>query len=264
MTPAGIAAFATLPRADGKPRANNSIRSRIGVARQFLAYCHRNDIPAPDVEHALTRLRKSYPRLFGKQQGTYEARRLTRDELTRLFAACQDGTWRGSRDQIVLRLLALGLRRHEVAQLTWHDLKSDGRIATLGKMHRLREAFPGPTTTDMLTKWRRYYERTIGRASGDAPVLISWACQRQDASPGITDNTVYKIVTLRAAAAGLGHVTPHDLRRTLAKLMNDDGRPLQDIQSALGHAETSGACTQACYIGPLSVAAKIDAGLLID
>jgi integrase len=54
---------------------------------------------------------------------------------------------------------------------------------------------------------------------------------------------IQKILAIRAAQAGLGHMSPHDLRRTAAGILHravsDDGAhyfDLLDIQKVLGHA----------------------------
>jgi integrase len=59
----------------------------------------------------------------------------------------------------------------------------------------------------------------------------------------ITPDGFRRLLLARASIAGLGHVAPHDLRRTTAKLLKDavtaDGAHLfdiDDIRVVLGHA----------------------------
>jgi site-specific recombinase XerD len=172
VTLAGILSGCTAPTARG-PRANNSVRVRIATARQFLDYCRDHDIPAPNVTRALNRLREPHPKLLGKIQDTYEAARINPEQLQRLYAACSDGTWLGSRDQLALRLLALGLRNVEARTLTWSAIQHDGFIQTIGKGGKLRQVYPGPTLTAMLSKWRTFYERNVGPATGAAALLVT-------------------------------------------------------------------------------------------
>jgi integrase len=56
--------------------------------------------------------------------------------------------------------------------------------------------------------------------------------------------SVQQIVAKRAGLAGLGHVAPHDLRRTAAGLLHRSTGPdgshhfdLLDIQKVLGHSD---------------------------
>jgi integrase len=67
---------------------------------------------------------------------------------------------------------------------------------------------------------------------------------------------LYDVVTSRADLAGLGHVAPHDLRRTAAAILHsatgDDGShhfDLLDIQRVLGHADP--ATTMRSYLAPM-------------
>ena len=61
---------------------------------------------------------------------------------------------------------------------------------------------------------------------------------RADGSgPGpITPQAVFEAVVSYARQAGLGKITPHDLRRTFAKLAHLGRAPLEQIQISLGHA----------------------------
>ena len=54
---------------------------------------------------------------------------------------------------------------------------------------------------------------------------------------GALDPTaVYQIIERIALEAGLGKLTPHDLRRTFAKLSREGGAPMETIQKTLGHS----------------------------
>ena len=52
----------------------------------------------------------------------------------------------------------------------------------------------------------------------------------------ITPQGVFEAVVGYAHKAGLGKITPHDLRRTFAKLAHLGRAPLEQIQISLGHA----------------------------
>jgi integrase len=109
-------------------------------------------------------VRKQYPRIYGKRQSQNPARFLTYDEaFGQLIGACKDGTWRGSRDQIAIRLRLLGLRRQEIINANWGHYHQ-GAIVLTGKGNRIREVRPGPTLTDILNRWHRKYDQSLGRA----------------------------------------------------------------------------------------------------
>ena len=52
----------------------------------------------------------------------------------------------------------------------------------------------------------------------------------------ITPQGVFEVVATYASKAGLGKITPHDLRRTFAKFAHLGRAPLEQIQISLGHA----------------------------
>jgi len=62
----------------------------------------------------------------------------------------------------------------------------------------------------------------------------------------ISPCTVHTIVTRRAEEAGLGTIAPHDLRRTFAGWLDEDGANLQGVQAALRHASPE--VTARCYL----------------
>jgi integrase len=90
----------------------------------------------------------------------------------------------------------------------------------------------------------------VGAARQGGPHRIHW---RHRARP----RTLFYIVNGRAKAAGLGHVAPHDLRRTAAGILHNakdsDGAhhfDLLDIQRVLGHSDP--ATTMRSYLEPMN------------
>jgi integrase len=62
----------------------------------------------------------------------------------------------------------------------------------------------------------------------------------------LTSWAVRQIVARRAEAADLGVVATHDLRRSFAGFLDEDGAHLQDIQAALRHSSPT--VTARCYL----------------
>jgi integrase len=52
----------------------------------------------------------------------------------------------------------------------------------------------------------------------------------------LSDDSIYTLVRRSGAAIGHPDLTPHDLRRTCAKLCRKAGGELEQIQMLLGHA----------------------------
>ena len=267
-------------RADGRDPANNTVRQKMVTASEFLAHCRRQGLDVCDPAYEFGKLRKSFPRVYGKQQHTHPARWLTRDEaFGKLLDACQDRTWTGSRDQIVCRLGLMGVRSAEIQNMAVRAI-ADGELRWMGKGRRQRTLVLGPTMTDLLRRWLAAYEKALGRPLRPSDPLICSTDRRYRHLPrdprailwgvGTTaPMTIHGIVSRRARKAGLGHVAPHDLRRTAAGLMHsdrsDDGAhryDLGDIQKVLGHA--SPATTQQSYLDQLDNDAKRRASRLLD
>jgi integrase len=175
----------------------------------------------------------------------------------------------------VYRLGLLGLRCEEIVNATWRWGLPDDSLLVHGKGHRTRVVVPGTATTELLARWRRSYERKLGRAVIDSdPLLfagqpghgwreVRWGC------PLTTTWTVRKIVGRRAEAAALGHLAPHDLRRTCAQLLREartpDGAPrfdLRDIQKVLGHASPE--TTERVYLNAADRDAQERAAAILD
>jgi len=201
--------------------------------------------------------------LYGKQQDSNPPRFLTTDEaFTQLLDACKDGTWTGHADELIIRLGLTGLRRSEIVTLTWGNL-SGNQLTWTGKGHRGRTATLGTQLLAQLAEWRNTYQQQLGRTISnrdpiicpqrntygripEGPAAIAWGTPMH---PG----SIQRRLALRADLANLGHIAPHDLRRTAASILHnakstDGGHlfDLLDIQKVLGHADP--ATTMKCYI----------------
>lgn len=259
----------------GRPLANNTVRQRLSVARTFLTWCSRAGLAA-DLGPQLAPLRRQYPKTYGKVQAKNPGRWLTREEAYELLiGACRDGTWTGLRDEIGLRLGLSGMRLSEIVHLSWGGFdRVTRRITFFGKARKPRTVTAGAALVDALERYRTEYESRVGRPVTDTdPVL----CRRRPGpgstdlrwGTGITDDTLATAVGFRARQAGLGHVAPHDLRRTAAGILhsavNPDGAhhfDLLDIQRVLGHSDP--ATTMRSYLEPMRTEVLDRAATFLD
>jgi integrase len=240
------------------PAANNHVRQRLSVARTFLRWCARQGTPVPDIEESAAQVRREHPKCYAKAQAPYPARFLTRDQADQLIAACRDTTWTGSRDQLIVRLGLYGLRISEIADLTWRNLQVD-HLTWLGKGRKPRRVTLKRDMVRLLDLWRNEYARHT-EVTGDTPLLCNNTNQRPPRliwGAPMQTLSIRMHVTRRADAAGLGHVAPHDLRRTAASMLHnardDNGGhlfDLLDIQQVLGHSDP--ATTMRSYLEPIS------------
>lgn len=172
---------------------------------------------------------------------------LTAREAVQLLEAC-DTTPRGVRDRALLSTALLtGLRAAELTGLRWGDVDFDqGRIRLVGKARKLAEVAIPPQAIHALQAWQQLGEtdNTFGIEAG-WPVFCTSSyigglkgspkdyrfARDQPASTAL----VRSVLGHRARLAGIGHVAPHDLRRSFAGFLDEKGTDLRTIQLALRH-----------------------------
>jgi len=250
--------------------SNNTVRARLSTGRAFLRWCHKTGRITGQVWETLPDITKQYPSTYGKVQDAHPARFLTYEQaFGDLIGACQTGTPTGLRDEIAVRLGLSGMRVHEIACLTVGDTAQLPVITWTGKGHRARTLTAGAALVAAITEWLALRTAQAGRPTGTAPLLLPLLTGREaggsyksraevnwHATDTIDKSGIWRIVTTRARIAGLGHVAPHDLRRSAAAILHnsttDDGAhrfDLLDIQRVLGHSDP--ATTMRSYLEPM-------------
>lgn len=157
-------------------------------------------------------------------------RSLQPGEVRRLLAACDRRTTAGRRDFAMLMLLArLGMRAGEVRCLALEDIDwCAGELLVRGKGNRIERL---PLPEDVGQALSAYLLR--GRpatAQGRAVFVRVRAPHRPLSSVGVT-----QAVVAAAARAGLGQVSAHRLRHTVATEMVRAGVPLAEVGQVLRH-----------------------------
>ena len=259
-------------RSSSRPLANNTVRSRASVIRQFAIWCIDQGIDLSGLLPVCEQLRRSHPRLYGAAQAIHPPQWLSHDQaLGQLVGACRDGAWMGSRDQLMIRWGLLGLRNSELCGLTWGHARSDGTWHWIGKGKRTRTVTPGTRLVSLMERWRRAYEAGLGRPiAAEDPILCkAWADGRILWGRPVGDEGLRRIMRTRAEAAGLPRLVVHDTRRSAAGIMHHDltgdgghKYDLVDIQRVLDHANPT--VTERSYLAPMSSGLKARAGALLD
>lgn len=149
------------------------------------------------------------------------------------------------------------------------------RIEWIGKKRRARRIVPGPALVGAIEDLLRRQEALLGRRLGEGETVL--CCGKSGPRSGELSAgrpvsqtvSVQQIVRRRAERAGLGHVAPHDLRRTAAGLLHrsvgEDGShhfDLLDIQKVLGHSDP--ATTMRSYLDPLDTGVLSRAARVLD
>lgn len=166
-----------------------------------------------------------------------KGRALERNEVVRLFKACDDDARsKGVRDSAIFSiLLGCGLRRGELValDLTHINWREQG-IKVLGKGNKERMAFMPDGTVKRLKFW-------IDDVRGEEPGPLFTRIRRHDDVQDcrITDQAIYEILRTRRIEAGLEHCSPHDLRRTYANDLLENGVDILTIQDMMGHASVT-------------------------
>lgn len=144
----------------------------------------------------------------------------------------------GIRDYAMLILyLTTGLRREEVASLTWGDIKENqgGLILTVrvkgGDLvnREIRE----PAVKDALIA----YLVASGRLETMEPDSPLWTRHDQAGKPGdqLTSHAFAKNLKRYARLAGLGDIHLHQTRHTYARIVAEESGSLNETSDALGH-----------------------------
>jgi len=170
-----------------------------------------------------------------RQEGTRAGNWLTKEQAQKLLDAPSVETIKGLRDRALLAvMLGCGLRRHEVADLTFkHIQEREGRwvlVDLVGKRNKVRSVPMPSWTKKAIDEWTQAASIKSGR--------VFRSVNKGDKVNGdsMTPQAVRDVVFRYADAVGLGEIAPHDLRRTFARLAYKGGAGLDQIQLSLGHA----------------------------
>ncbi len=170
-----------------------------------------------------------------RMSGTRVGRWLTADEVKELLNAPDIETDKGKRDRAMLAVLFVcGLRRAELVNMVVrHIQRRDGRwliVDIQGKGRRVRTVALPLWVKELLNAWTDSAGISDGRVFRG--VNKGGAVQGEGLSPA----AVWLIVQGYARVCGLGSLSPHDCRRTCAKLCRAADGDLEQIQFLLGHA----------------------------
>lgn len=158
-------------------------------------------------------------------------------EIRRLFSVCEtDKSYIGPRDAALLAvILGCGLRRSEAVSLDISDIVTSERaLRVLGKGNKERLAYMPAGTWHRLQVW-------IDEVRGEQNGPLFNRIRRFDTltNDRLTDQAVYHILQVRQKQASIAKCAPHDLRRTFATAMLDNGEDLITVRDAMGHASVT-------------------------
>jgi integrase len=145
----------------------------------------------------------------------------------------RDKTPAGMRDAAILAMLiATGMRRAELCALRTSDVDlQSGKLRVIGKGDKERTVYLRNGALRYLRDWLAV------RGDGAGPIFCRINKAGRIFPEGALSTTaMHKIITKRAAEAGLRDITPHDFRRTYAGELLDAGQDIATVAALLGHA----------------------------
>jgi len=155
------------------------------------------------------------------------------ERLALMQTTARDRTPAGVRDAAILAMLiATGMRRAELCALRTSDVDlQSGKLRVLGKGDKERTVYLRNGALRYLRDWLAV------RGDGPGPIF----CRINKAGRifperALSTTAMHKIITKRAAEAGLSDISPHDFRRTYAGELLDAGQDIATVAALLGHA----------------------------
>jgi len=211
-----------------------------------LAAVRRLAYEAADTGLLSTELAAGIARVKGaKRIGVRLGNWLTADQGRNLLAAPDVQTLKGRRDRAILALmLGCGLRRGEVASLKVDHLqqREDHWVIAdlIGKAAHIR--------TVPVPDWVKAAVEVWLNSAGITQARIFRCVSRKGSVWGesITEKVIWHVVKENALRAGIAKLSPHDCRRTFARLCHAAGGELEQIQFLLGHVSVE---TTERYLG---------------
>lgn len=161
-------------------------------------------------------------------------RALTAGEIRALFEACGRRGLLGARDAAILAAGYVGgLRRAEIAGLDLSDFNAETGALRIraGKGNQDRIAYLGNGALEALRDWAACREVTEG------PLFVAVGKGGRMGAARLTPAAILKALEALAALAGVRRFSPHDLRRSCASDLLDNGVDLATVADLLGHAK---------------------------
>jgi integrase/recombinase XerC len=175
------------------------------------------------------------------EEGQRPGRWLSMEQIKQLIAASQHiatSDNQALRNHVVTTILCtLALRREELAAARWGDLSLQNERVVLrvhGKGRKVAVIDVPRSVLGLLTRWRGIAKPT----PESALVRRIWKGGRVS-KHGLTPDGIWFIVGDAAAFADLGHVAPHDLRRSVAGALHESGVPIEKISQLLRHSNVA-------------------------
>jgi integrase len=177
------------------------------------------------------------------EDGQRPGRWLSLHELRLLMAAGKEiatSENQAFRNEVILKTLCtMALRREELSAARWGDLTLQNNRPVLrvhGKGRKVAMIDIPRPVLKALDRWRKVVTPDALHPEPHTPLVRRiWKGGRISRN-GLSPDGIWLIVDQAAAYAGLGHVAPHDLRRSVAGALHEAGVPVDQISRLLRHS----------------------------
>jgi integrase len=164
-------------------------------------------------------------------------RLLSSDEIKRLMTAARSMAQSESqmlRNQVVVTLLcSLALRREELSAVCWGDMTVLNAKPVL-RVEGDSIELPRHIIT-LLDRWRAAVKRDSSEPTAQSPLVRRIWKGGRIGKQGLSPDGIWLVIRDAAIAAGLDHVAPDDLRRSVVANLRQAGVSVEDISRLLRH-----------------------------
>ena len=143
------------------------------------------------------------------------------------------------RNSVILYVLCtMALRREELAVARWNDLSvQNGRMVwrVHGKGKKTAVIDVPQSVANRLREWQRAVQTSKNGFELASPIVRRLWKGGEISPTALSEDSIWTIVTTTAELADIGHVAPHDLRRSVAGALQESGLPIDKISQLLRH-----------------------------
>jgi site-specific recombinase XerD len=219
--------------------APGTINVRLAAVRRLAYEAADAGLLSPELAAGIRRVKGA--KKLGIRLGNW----LSATDARSLWQSPDARTLKGKRDRAIIAvLLGCGLRRRELADLTFDHLQRRedhwAIVDLVGKGCHVRTV-PFP-------EWvKRFLDEWLAAAGITNGKLFRCVCRSGTVwGDGMTEKVVWHVVKTYAKKLDIPKLAPHDLRRSCARFCHAAGGELEQIQFLLGHVSVQ---TTERYLG---------------